>query len=110
MFTIILTADKDNEKPTVVLFGIEAQICILQTALSLLEDGYPVHVVADAVSSRSPSDRKLAYLRLQNAGVVLSSTEMILFELMRSKDHPRFREIQSLIKDTVPNSNLLKVL
>ena len=99
-----------KKQVTVVLFGVETHVCILQTALSLLNEGYAVQVVADAVSSRNATDRKLAYMRLQNAGVVLSSVEAVLFELLRTKDHPRFREIQALIKSAAPSSNLLTAL
>jgi nicotinamidase-related amidase len=81
-----------------VLAGLEAHVCVLQTALDLLEDEFEVWVVTDACSSRTERNRDAAYDRLAGAGAELVTTEMVLFEWLRTAEHPLFRDIQSLIK------------
>ena len=82
----------------VVIAGVEAHVCLLQTALELLEDGFEVWVVTDACGSRTERNRDAAYDRLAGNGAELVTTEMVAFEWLRSADHPLFREIQALIK------------
>lgn len=82
----------------VVIAGCETHVCLLQSALGLLEAGYRVWVVADACGSRRPSDREVALQRLAASGAMLVTTEMVAFEWMRHCNHPRFREVQALIK------------
>lgn len=86
------------ERETIVLAGCEAHVCLLQTALDLLEDEFDVWVVTDACSSRSERNRDAAFDRLAGAGVELVTTEMVAFEWLRSAEHPRFRDVQALIK------------
>jgi len=86
------------ERETIVLAGCEAHICLLQTALDLLEDEFDVWVVTDACSSRSERNRDAAFDRLAGAGVELVTTEMVAFEWLRSAEHPAFRQVQALIK------------
>ena len=83
---------------TVVLAGCEAHICLLQTALDLLEDEFDVWVVTDACSSRTERNRDAAFDRLAGAGVELVTTEMVAFEWLRSAEHEAFKEVQSYIK------------
>lgn len=83
---------------TVVLAGCEAHICLIQTALDLLEDEFDVWVVTDACSSRTERNRDAAFDRLAGAGVELVTTEMVAFEWVRSAEHPAFKEVQALIK------------
>ena len=83
----------------VALVGIEAHICVAQTALELLARGYTVQVPVDAVGSRFPFDREVAFRRLEHAGVILTTTEATLFEWVESADHPRFRVISALVKE-----------
>ncbi|WDT92826.1 isochorismatase family protein [Thermoleophilum album] len=78
--------------------GIEAHVCVAQTALELLARGVAVHLVVDAVASRKAHDRDVALRRLELAGVVPQTVESALFELVRGADHPHFKEIQQLIK------------
>lgn len=92
---------------SVVLFGIEAHVCILQTALDLLQKGIDVHIVADATSSRSQSDRLIAFSRLRQAGVVVSTCESTLFQLLCDKNHDKFKDIQALIKERAPDTGLV---
>lgn len=86
------------ERNTVVIAGCEAHICLLQTALELVEQEIDVWVVTDACSSRTERNRDAAFDRLAGAGAELVTTEMVVFEWLRSADHPAFREIQALIK------------
>jgi len=86
------------ERPSLVLAGVEAHVCLLQTALQLLEGSWEVWVVTDACSSRTLRNRDAAYDRLASAGAELVTTEMVLFEWLRSAEHPAFKPIQTLIK------------
>jgi len=85
-------------KEQVLLCGIEAHICVYQTAMDLMEGGLDVTVVADAVSSRTEQNRETALDRLSAEGANISSTEMTLFELLKTARHPQFREIARLVK------------
>ena len=82
----------------VLLCGIEAYVCIYQTALDLLPMGFNAHVLADAVSSRTQENKQIAINRMAVEGIKISSTEMALFELLQSAEHPLFREIARLVK------------
>ncbi len=87
-----------EESNTIVIAGCEAHICLLQTALDLLEDDFDVWVVTDACSSRTERNRDAAFDRLAGAGAELVTTEMVGFEWFRTAEHPAFRELQALIK------------
>ena len=87
-----------SERGTIVLAGCEAHICVLQTALDLLEDDFEVWVVTDACSARTERNRDAAFDRLAGAGVELVTTEMVAFEWIRSAEHPEFKAMQALIK------------
>lgn len=87
-----------SERGTIVLAGCEAHVCMLQTALDLLEDEFDVWVVTDACSSRTERNRDAAFDRLAGAGVELVTTEMVAFEWVRTAEHPDFRAMQALIK------------
>ena len=87
----------------IVLAGLEAHICISQTAQFLLTRGYQVFIACDAVSSRRPMDRDLAFQRLCHAGACIPLTvEMALFEWMRAATHPKFKDILKLITAASP--------
>jgi nicotinamidase-related amidase len=87
-----------SERNTVVIAGCEAHVCLLQTALELMEQELDVWVVTDACGSRTERNRDAAYDRLAGSGAELVTTEMVLFEWLRTADHPHFREIQAFIK------------
>lgn len=91
-------ASAGAERGTIVLAGCEAHVCLLQTALDLLEDEFDVWVVTDACSSRTERNRDAAFDRLAGAGVELVTTEMVAFEWIRSAEHPDFKAAQALIK------------
>jgi nicotinamidase-related amidase len=86
-------------RPTVLLAGIEAHVCVLQTALDLLGRGLTVFVAADAVSSRDPADRDVALRRLERAGAVLTTAETAAFEWLGSAGAPAFKSISLLVQD-----------
>lgn len=83
---------------TVILFGIESHVCVLQSALDLLEAGYRVVVVEDCVGSRKATDRASALARLRSAGALPSSYESLLLELCVSSASTKFKGISKLIK------------
>ena len=91
-------AAQGDERNTIVVAGCEAHVCLLQTALDLLEDEFDVWVVTDACSSRTERNRDAAFDRLAGAGVELVTTEMVAFEWLRSAEHPAFKAAQALIK------------
>jgi nicotinamidase-related amidase len=82
----------------ILVCGIETHVCIYQTVLDLLGRGFEVTVVADAVSSRTVGNRQIALTRMAAEGARLGSTEMVLFELLRTARHPQFRQIAKLVK------------
>ena len=81
-----------------IVAGCEAHVCVLQTVLGLLRHKRRVRLVADAIGSRLPLNKAIAIGRAKAAGAELVTTEMVLFEWMRSSEHPRFREVLRLIK------------
>jgi nicotinamidase-related amidase len=83
---------------TVILCGIESHVCVFQTAMDLIQHGLYVHVVADATSSRTSENKDLGISRMAKEGAVITSTEMLLFELLRDANHPKFRQLAKLIK------------
>ncbi|MFC1793701.1 isochorismatase family protein [Planctomycetota bacterium] len=82
----------------VLLCGIETHVCIYQTAIDLLRQNINVNVVADAVSSRTMENKQIAMNRLAAEGANISCTEMALFELLKTAEHPQFRQVAKLIK------------
>jgi nicotinamidase-related amidase len=82
----------------IVVAGCEAHICVLQTVLGLLAEGHRVVVVADAIGSRDPADKALAIDRARQHGAEIVTSEMVLFEWLRDSRHPKFREVQRLLK------------
>lgn len=89
---------KDYKRTQIILSGIETHICVLQTALDLLENGYQVFILKDACASRNKEEHNLALERLKQNGAIIISTEMFLFELLKKSSHPKFKELQKLIK------------
>jgi nicotinamidase-related amidase len=83
---------------TVLLAGLETHVCIFQTAAHALRLGYRVHVVADAVTSRRKVDKEVGLGRLERAGAVISSTEMVIFEMVNRAGTPEFRAVLPLLK------------
>ncbi|CAF0918248.1 unnamed protein product, partial [Brachionus calyciflorus] len=94
---------------SVLLCGIEAHACVLSTCLDFLDIGKDVHVIVDAVSSRSLVDRKYAIERMKQSGAFLTTSESIVFQLCKNANHPKFKEIQKLIKHPSHDTGLLKI-
>jgi len=87
-----------GNRNTVLLCGMESHICVTQTALGALNDGYLVHVASDAVGSRSEWNWKVGLGRMRDAGAVISSTEMMMYELLGCSGTPQFKELLPFIK------------
>lgn len=94
----VMSAIRTTGRRQVLLSGIEAHVCVWQTAAALIRQDYNVHLVCDAVSSRSSFNREIAFRRMAQAGASLSNVEMLLFELMQGAEHPRFRDVARLLK------------
>jgi nicotinamidase-related amidase len=91
-------AEAASARDSIVIAGCEAHVCLLQTALDLIDDEFDVWVVTDACGSRTERNRDAAFDRLAGAGAELVTTEMILFEWLRTAEHPDFKAVQALVK------------
>ena len=98
-----VTAKLNECKTTdAVIVGLESHVCVQQTTLDLIAGGYNVHICVDAISSQSPTDRACGLHRAAGAGAFLTTTESVMMELIRSKDHPSFKAISNTLKETRP--------
>ena len=95
---LILSNPTELGRKTVILTGIEAHICILQTALDLLQAGFSVHVPVDAVCSRSKEHWKVAIEQLQMAGAVITCAETVAFELLQEAGAQDFKALSKLFR------------
>ncbi len=89
--------ERDDDRFRVIVFGIEAHVCILQTVFDLQSLGYEVIVPVDAVTSRNRIDRDTALQRMQSTGVTLTTVETLLFECCETAEHPNFKTISRMI-------------
>lgn len=87
-----------GNRNTLLLCGMESHICVTQTALAALREGYLIHIASDAVSSRTEWNWKIGLERMRAAGAVISSTEMMIYELMRSSSSAAFKELLPYLK------------
>jgi len=87
-----------GRRNTLLLCGMESHICVAQTALNALREGYLVHVASDAVSSRTEWNWKIGLERMRAAGAIISSTEMMIYELLRSSDTAAFKQMLPHLK------------
>ena len=90
--------EEEEGRGVIVVAGCEAHVCLLQTALGLLDEEFEVWVVTDACSSRTERNRDAAFDRLAGAGAELVTTEMVAFEWLRTAEHPAFRDMLALVK------------
>jgi nicotinamidase-related amidase len=88
----------ENGRPLVVVAGIEAHVCVLQTCIDLVNAGFGVFAVTDAMSSRMPQSAELAFSRMRHAGVETVNTEMVVFELLEKAGTAEFKTLSTLIK------------
>jgi nicotinamidase-related amidase len=93
---------KGDGRSRVLICGIEAHVCVLQTALDLAASGFEVYVAVDAVGSRYAIDRETALRRMESAGVILTTTETAFFEWCRTAEAPEFKKISALAKEKPP--------
>ncbi|NOZ62601.1 MAG: hydrolase [Calditrichaeota bacterium] len=89
---------KNRGVEQVVICGIEAHVCVAQTALDLLANDFQVYLAADAVSSRKKIDHKMALERLRQQGAIVTTAEAVLFELLVESRTPEFKEISKIVK------------
>ncbi|XP_061402270.1 isochorismatase domain-containing protein 1-like [Musca vetustissima] len=98
-----------GDKPEdVVLYGLESHICVEQTAIDLLEKKINVFLVADCLISRLNQDRDLAIDRLRNAGCIVTTSESVIFDLMRDKNHPKFDVVRKFVNTPSTDMQLAK--
>ncbi|XP_017468682.1 PREDICTED: isochorismatase domain-containing protein 1, partial [Rhagoletis zephyria] len=98
-----------GEKPCdVVLYGLETHVCVEQTAIDFLNNGINVYIVADCCTSRLNQDRDLALNRLRDAGCVITTSESIIFNLLRDKNNPKFDTIRKLVNPPSVDMQLSK--
>lgn len=93
-----LASLKKTGRSQVIVTGMEAHVCVYQTVLGLLEDGYRVHLVRDAVCSRNKTDFLAAMANAAQAGAVVTTAETVLFQMLRESTHGQFRAVSKLIK------------
>jgi nicotinamidase-related amidase len=93
-----MRAVKALHRKQILMTGIEAHVCVYQTAMDLMAMGYEVHLAADAVSSRTARNREIGIQKLIGSGAILTSTEMALFELLKVATDPQARELFKIIK------------
>ena len=89
---------KSKARKSIAVMGIEAHVCVQQTVLDALNQGYQVFILEDTLSSRKPSDMQTGLNLLRDHGAVITTVESYLFMLMKTADHPGFRQIAKLIK------------
>lgn len=109
LFSMMVPDVKSNlqQRPhirSVVLFGIESHVCVLQTALDLLDEGYHVHVLADGVSSCNREEVPIALSRMQQAGTYITTSESAAFQLQREAGTLQFKVLSKIIKDEKDNT------
>lgn len=94
-----LAALKKTGRSQVIITGMEAHVCVYQTVLGLLEDGYNVHLVRDAICSRNKIDYVAAVANADQAGAVVTTAETVLFQLLQKSTHEQFRAVSKLVKE-----------
>lgn len=95
---VFLNTLQNTGKKNIILMGIESHVCVLQTALDLLENGYQPVLIEDCVGSRFPNDKKIAIERMRRAGAIISTYESILFELTEVSGTEQFKVISKIVK------------
>ena len=94
-----IAAIKESGRSQVLVTGMEAHVCVYQTVLGLLEDGYHVHLVRDAICSRNKLDFQAGVANAAEAGAVVTTAETVIFQLMKESTHDQFKAISRLVKN-----------
>jgi len=89
---------KKINKRQIIVTGIETHVCVYQTVRDLQAHGYQVHLIADAVSSRHEFDHQVSMARMRDEGITIITMEMVICELLKTADHPKFKEVIAHIK------------
>lgn len=89
---------KKHSRKHIIICGIETHVCVNQTVHALLDEGYTVHVVADACSSRTKDNKLIGLAKMKESGAVITSAETVVFELLVSSKNPKFKTVQSFFK------------
>jgi len=92
------TATQTTKREHIILVGVETHVCVLQTALDMMKVDYDVFIAADACGSRFENDKAVALERMRHAGIVVSTTESLMFELVGRCDHPQFKSFLEIVK------------
>lgn len=87
-----------NKPDSIILIGLESHVCIENTAIDLIQDGYEVHAVADCCTSRTQEDRLLAFERMRALGCHITTSENVIFKLLADAKHKQFKAVQNLVK------------
>lgn len=95
---MLLNEIKQSNRKNIVIMGIETHICVYQTVIALLQNGYNVTVIADACGSRSQEEYLSGLMTMKEYGAHIKTAEMVIFELLKTARHPKFKEIQALVK------------
>jgi len=96
----IRTEIDNHRRSQIILCGVEAHVCVQQSAFDLLRAGHEVYIVVDAIGSRFAENRDTALRRFESAGMALTTTESLLFEWCRTAEHPQFKLFSRLAKET----------
>ena len=94
-----LEALKNTGRTQVLITGMEAHVCVYQTVLGLLEDGYYVHLVRDAICSRNKTDYLAGVANAAQAGAVVTTAETVMFQMLQESTHEQFRAVSKLVKE-----------
>lgn len=94
---------REGNIKTLIIVGIETHICVMQTSIEGVSNGYRVCVISDATSSRNPEDKAVAVDRMRQNGIIIASTEMIIYELLRRAGTEEFREALKIIRGSIEN-------
>lgn len=93
-----MEALRSSQRQQVLLSGIEAHVCVYQTAVELMGEGYELEVVVDCISSRTLDNRSIGIEKMRHSGAGLTTTEIVLFELLRTAEAPKFKDIARIIR------------
>lgn len=96
--TALYDAVKATGKKKIIIAGTETHVCVYQTCMDLLAQGYEVYLVADAIASRTPGNKQIALNLMHDAGAKITSTEIVLFEILRKAQGEEFKQISSIVK------------